>query len=126
MSASGIPLMGLVHSATLKSPGSFTSDGAGGYVQGTSAVATISCRFSKMVTKGAVGDTIRKYGYDGERAYRVMFAPRTDLQESWFLVVSSQLGVPDGTYRILNVKQQFNSVGTHHHTSIICELEDVA
>lgn len=128
MSASGIPLIGLIHKCVVLKPdtsgGAFTSDGAGGYtVNLATASASIVCRFSKMVTKGETGDSLREMGYIGEYAYRVIMKPYPTIDKSWILRASSQLGVPDGDYRVLEIKQQFNSVGIHHHTSVIVELE---
>lgn len=128
MSASGIPLIGLVHVCTIKKPDSegteWVSDGAGGYTQAmTTSTTSAPCRFSKMVTKGETGDTLRAQGYMGEYAYRVLLKPHNEVDKSWILTTTGQFNVPDGDYRVLEIKQQMNSVGIHHHTSLIVELE---
>lgn len=106
-------------------PNEYTSDGAGGYVTSLDLVRISECRFSKMVVKGETGDSSTKWGYSGEFAFRVVLPPTLAIENSWFLSTVDQLGVKDGRYRILHIKQQFDFAGTHHHTSIICELEDV-
>lgn len=131
MSASGIPLIGLIHTCSILKPdvagGEFVSDGAGGFtVNLATSSSSAVCRFSKMVTKGETGDTMRDQGYSGEYAYRVIMNANSEVDKSWILRVSSQIGVPDGDFRVLQIKQQFDSVGIHHHTSLIVELEGAA
>jgi hypothetical protein len=119
-----VPLMGLFHRCSIFEPSGFNSDGMGGYTALQSFTASnVECRFSRMVTKGDIGDVLKEYGYSTENAYRVIMKPR-DIDTQSLLFVTGQLGVLGGMYRILNVKQQFNSTGVHHHTSIICELDD--